>query len=118
MNSKHQRIYVECMADLEMGTPLYEPDPGRGRSGPPIGDVGYINRSGKFMSIFNVFSATTTAKGVTSRVVDPGHPVAREVEIAGIPLTKIEDEECTGLTEGHPYTSNHVHQIRTGIDTG
>ena len=81
-----QDMYVDNMASLGFGTPLYEPDPGEGHCAPQIGDLGYLHRCGRFISIFNIFSgkmATSKSERPGAKVGLPDTPAI--VDVPGVP---------------------------------
>ena len=51
-------LYAEQLLPLNLGYPLYDPDPGVGAGEVEIGDVGF-NFYGRFMRFASVFSTTT-----------------------------------------------------------
>ena len=106
-----QSVYVENMIELCRGTPLFEPDPGYGCSGPQIGDVGYIHEAGRFIRIFNIFSSMVNANGFTIES-EPNSDGEIEVDLAGVPapanLRLQELLQVASLTEGEPYKSKSV----------
>ena len=118
-----QAVYVEKMIDLCRGTPLFEPDPEYGRCGPQIGDVGYIHEVGRFMPIFNIFSAKTNASGIKIKPILGANGYV-EVDTAGVPapedLKLQELLQIATLVEGQPYKSKSVSytEIQAGAETG
>lgn len=105
-------IYIKRMSnakDKTRSTAVYEPDPGEGRHGPQIGDIGYFHGTGKFYTLLNIFSRTTDVWDE-----DAGTTVPKEVPIDDFPAkgrSTIITDTLTALTEGQPYTSEGVKQI-------
>lgn len=118
-----KEVYIERMTNLKdktRGTPVFEPDPGKGKSPPKIGDIGYFHETGKFMSILNIFSSSTTAKCIKRRPGDSSTN-STEVQLAGIPAPSEYEgilDSITPLMEGQPYTSEGVTQINMQAGIG